>query len=180
MSEQFAGHLVEIGVVGRPHGVRGELRVYLHNPESGCLTDRKCLLLGVEGETTEYTLDGVRRGSGQYYLVLFRGVKSRQAADQLKGSKLYVARASLPEVGPDEFYVIDLVGLEALDGDQPVGKITSSRDVGGVEMVTITGRSEEMEVPLVGDYVTEVQWETGRILLCNIEDLPKWKVVGRR
>ena len=41
---------IEIGVVARPHGVRGELRVHLHNPESTALDDAELILaLGGDG-----------------------------------------------------------------------------------------------------------------------------------
>ena len=47
---------VEIGFVARAHGIRGEVRVHLHNPASTALDDAEVLWLGAR----EYRIESAR------------------------------------------------------------------------------------------------------------------------
>src|SRR5687767_1184159 len=106
--------LVALGVVARPHGVRGELRVHLYNPESDLLLGRSRVMLSHRGETREREILEARR-HGEALLVTLEGVASREAADALRGAELAVPRDELPPLGEGEHYHVDLIGLEARD-----------------------------------------------------------------
>ena len=45
------------------------------------------------------------------------GIADRNAAEALRGTELFVPRAALPDLGPDEFYHTDLEGLDVLHAD---------------------------------------------------------------
>jgi ribosomal 30S subunit maturation factor RimM len=85
----------------------------------------------------------------------------------------------LPEPDADEFYVDDLVGLEAWDGDELLGKISFSREAGGIEVVNVRGEDHEMEIPLVEDFVIELDIKGGRVLFCDTDILPRNKLGNR-
>ncbi len=179
MSSDHTDQFVEIGVVGRPHGIRGEMRVFLHNPKSEHVSSLKNILIKLDGEVRPYAIRNVRRASDHYILSL-KDVTTREQAQQFKGGVLYVERDSLPEPDADEFYVDDLVGLEAWDGDALLGKVSSSREAGGIEVVNVMGDDQEMEIPLVEDFVIEVDIKGGRILFCDTDILPHNKLGNRR
>ena len=44
-----------------------------------------------------------------------RGLESREAAQKLKGSKVFVQREALPEPEAGHYYLADLVGLEVVN-----------------------------------------------------------------
>jgi 16S rRNA processing protein RimM len=151
------------------------MKIFLHNPESEHFRSRNDILIKVGGAIRSYAIKKVRRASGHYLLGL-QDVTTREQAEQFKGGVIYVARDGLPELDADEFYIDDLIGLEAWDGEDLLGKISSSREAGGVEVVTIRGDNQEMEIPLVEDFVIEVDIKGGCVRFRETEMLPRNKV----
>ncbi len=173
--------LVEIAIIGRPHGVRGELRVQLHYPSSDILERVDRVFLRPAGDdttgTASYSIVGIRRGP-HTALVTFDGVGDRDQAVRLKGARLLVPRSTLPRTAGDEFYVDDLIGLEVRHGGVRLGSISASREQGGIEVVTVAldgdpGGAEELEIPLVEDYVARLSVAEGLVEVREIEDLPR-------
>ena len=101
-----------LGVLGRPHGISGELAFRLYNAKGTGLDVLQLPLtatLGQPGERRAVVIGAVRR-TGYGFLVRLEGVASREDAAQLTGRELWVRREALPPPGDDEFYVEDLVG----------------------------------------------------------------------
>ena len=121
-----------MGVVGRPHGVRG--LVHLHSyaaepadlPSYGPLADERGRRFGLRW-----------RGEGVaeiYEVVAGKRVKvaDRAAAEKLVNLRLYLERERLPAPDEDEFYLSDLQGLRALTPDgRELGVVTAVHDHGG-------------------------------------------------
>ena len=107
--------MVLVGAIGGAFGVKGEVRLR-------ALTAKR---EGVISYGPLYTADGkilLRPKSWRELkdgvAVVAPEVKSKEEADKLKGTRLYVPRANLPPPAEDEFYIVDLLGCraEALDG----------------------------------------------------------------
>src|SRR2546421_9975939 len=59
------------------------------------------------------------------------GVEDRDQAEALRGLRLHLPRAALPQTEPEEYYHADLIGLEAVLGDgTPVGRGRGGSDFG--------------------------------------------------
>lgn len=71
-------------------------------------------------------------------------VETREQAEALKSTKLYVYRADMPEPDEDEFYHEDLVGLRAETEDGKVwGLIKAIQNFGAGDMLEIAGGTDE-------------------------------------
>ena len=97
-----------------------------------------------------------------------KGVEGRDAAEALKGVRLYVARAALPPPDEDEFYHEDLVGLCAEDaGGALLGTVKAVHDFGAGDLLEITpvagGRT--FEVPFTRAVVPVVDVKGGRVVI---------------
>jgi 16S rRNA processing protein RimM len=165
--------LIEIGVVGRPHGIRGEVRVFLHNPASDLLQnlDRVRLQAG-DAAPREHRLERARP-AGRHQLVAFAEIDSRDAAGQLKGARILVPRSELPRLGDDEFYVDDLIGLQVVCEKQRLGTVSASREQGGIEVLTVESSGEEIEIPVVEQFVAAVRIAEGQIDVRDLDNLPR-------
>ena len=102
-----------------------------------------------------------------------RGIENRAQAEKLRGALLLVDRRVLPDIDDDEFYVEDLIRVEVFCGGKRVGKVKSSREQGGVEVVTVMDDSLEIEIPLVDEFVQKLDIEGGRLEVLDIENLPR-------
>lgn len=93
------------------------------------------------------------------------GVGDRNAAEALKGLRLYVARAALPEADDDEFYHADLLGLRVVmaEGGAEIGTVRAIIPAGSTEVLEIDrgpGQHTQL-VPFTRAAVPEVDIEAG-------------------
>lgn len=69
-------------------------------------------------------------------VIAFEGVSDRNAAEELKGTELFVERSALPDTSEDEFYHADLIGLEVQDSEGRVlGKVISLHNFGASDVL---------------------------------------------
>jgi 16S rRNA processing protein RimM len=135
--------MVCVAQVRAPHGVRGafRLRCFTEAPENvaayGPLCDERGQPL-FEIRIVGPAKDGV--------IAAAPGLADRDAAEALRGRRLYVPRDRLPATAEDEYYHEDLVGLEARDlAGQPVGRVVAVVNYGAGDILEIEhgdGRSE--------------------------------------
>ncbi len=115
MGSGAAAGWIELAVVGRAHGVRGEVYVRPLNAESDLLASLPTLRR--DGERGDELRVERARQTPQGWLVRFEGVADREAAAALTNCKLYIERAALPALDEDEVYQTDLVGARVLVGE---------------------------------------------------------------
>ena len=121
------------------HGVHGRLRVKSFTTDPEALFDYNPLT--DEAGARQFTLRMTGMGK-DHLLVEASGVKGRDAADALKGVRLFVDRDRLPAIeDEDEFYHTDLIGMvtvtESPEGDVAFGAIKAIHDFGAGDMLEI-------------------------------------------
>ena len=169
---------VRIGVVTRPHGVRGAVRLHLDNPESDLLDEGLVVQLrrqvrGAE-KAAEHT---VARVFGVGDRLELEGVASREAAEALRGAELCVHRDAFPEADDDESYLVDLIGFEVRDVQgHALGTIEAFADNGAqplaqVMVGTRRGRKRYVEFPFVPELISELDEAAGVLVVDPPEGL---------
>lgn len=165
--------LVPLGVVTGAHGLRGELRVKLWNPDSDLLDELETVLLRSDGVPTprRVRIDGLRAHK-QGVLMFLEGVDDREAAERLRGTELCVARGELPELPDDEFYLVDLLGLEVQTADgRTVGKVVDTIAYPASEVACVRVEGGIVELPLLSPYLLEVARERGILVADHLDEL---------
>lgn len=160
---------VVVALLGRAHGVRGQLRAQPIDPSTEMLSaGRKVLVKPRGGAPKELLLEHARL-AGDSWLLGFEGVHTREAAEALSGSELSVARTELPPLEADEFYHCDAVGLRVVDeaGAQrgTVRQVLRYPSCDAL-LIELDGDGKaEREVPLVPGLVLEVDVPGGKVLV---------------
>jgi 16S rRNA processing protein RimM len=148
---------LSVGVLGRPHGVRGDLYFRPHNPKSRAFDALEQLWLVHGDETRRYEVTSMRPVADAYVAHL-AGVDDREAAAALTLAEVRVARADLPPLEPGEYFVEDVVGctVEGEDG-RALGVVSGTLWNGAHDVATVAGADgRERLIPLVPDYVLNV------------------------
>ena len=167
---------IELGVVARPHGVTGEIRVHVFNPDSTLLEElAEVFLIGEEGEEPALVEVVSSRRGPKALLMRLAGVSSREDVEALRGYRLCVPRAALPELEDGEYHHADLVGLEALEGTEPIGKVVDVLDYPSVECLKIERPGGFLEVPMLPKWLDRVDIEGGKVHLKDLDDIPLQK-----
>ncbi|GBD44261.1 Ribosome maturation factor RimM [bacterium HR40] len=156
--------LVCVAEVATAHGVHGalKLRCFTEAPENvahyGPLLDergREVMRIRILG----YWRSGV--------IVEAEGVRDRTQAEFLRGLRLYVPRARLPEPAEEEYYHVDLIGLEVRDESGAVlGRVVAVQDYGAGELLEFalpSGRT--LLVPFTRAAVPEVALAAGHVVV---------------
>ena len=160
-------------MIGRPHGIRGAVHVFLHNPASEILTEvERVVIAPGKADAATYRVAEVRR-TGKSCVLALEGVDDRNRAEALTGARVLVPRSALPSLGEGEYYVEDLMGLEVRSAGELLGTVTGSRAQGGVEVLAVRGEAYDVEVPLVEEYVVAIDLAAARIEVKGTDDLPR-------
>jgi len=119
-----------------------------------------------------FTITDFRPGKAGEAVLSLAGVVSREEAESLKGTELYVARSKLPPTAPDEFYHADLIGLEAQDGEGRVlGKVAAIHNFGAGDVIEIARPDgDSILLSFTADNVPVIDIALGRILVAVPED----------
>lgn len=164
--------LVALGVIGRTHGVRGDVTARLHNPDSEALDAVKRVTLRRGTETRELRIEMARPKGDAGLILHFEGVNTVELAEALKGSELCVPRAALPVTRENEWYQIDLIGLRAEDAAGAVlGEVIAVRDYPTVDCLVVRSEDGVREVPMGQPYLVSVDVAGGRVVMGEWGDL---------
>ena len=93
-------------------------------------------------------------------------IPDRHAAEQLKGARIFVSRASFPTPEEGEYYWVDLIGCEVVTpSGQPLGKVEAVGDHGAHPLLRLQGADgRERLIPFVEAHVPEVDVKARRIV----------------
>jgi len=146
-----------MGIITGAHGVRGLVRVksFAAAPEAiaayGPLED--------EGGERRFALEPVGAVKG-VILAKLPGVEDRNAAEKLKGVRLYVKRAALPEPGEEEYYHADLIGLRVW--------LTDGSELGRVVAVNDYGAGDHLEIACADGRVVAVPFTRAAVPMVDL------------
>ena len=181
--EQDESVYIEIGIVGPPHGVKGEFKVqsltdwpqerlgqkgtrYLRPPET---TYHMARLQTEQPRITKVTLmrgqSSVYKGR-EVFICKIKGINTPEEARAIHGHTLMVHTSARDELqDDDEFYVQQLVGLrvELLEGGEEVGVVEDIMDGTGAHDVLqiVNAAGQAILLPFVKEIVPEVDMDAG-------------------
>ena len=127
--------LILVGQIGGGFGVRGEVRVTAFTADPLALTAYGPLLRA-DGSVA-LTLISTRPDKNGV-VGRAKEIATKEEADALRGLKLHVPRDRFPEPDEDEFYLADLIGVQARGTDGAVmGQVKSVQNFGADDMLEI-------------------------------------------
>jgi len=117
-----------MGVIGKPHGVRGLLHVHSFTADPADLPQYNPLL---DERGRAWNLRWKSDGVAELLDAEGNRLADRTAAEKLVNLRLYTTRDKLPPTGADDFYIADLIGLLAINADgSTLGRVAEVHDYG--------------------------------------------------
>ncbi|MFT4074868.1 MAG: ribosome maturation factor RimM [Asticcacaulis sp.] len=156
--------LIFVAQVSAAVGLQGEFKLlsYMDDPYSVL---EYTPLLNDKGEPA-LILTKAREHKGTL-VVRAEDIPDRTAADRIKGLKLYIDRADLPEAEDGEYYITDLIGMKAYDvAGAEVGRVMNVENFGAGDLLDIKPLEGPSFYLLFSDEnVPEVDLDTRRIVV---------------
>jgi 16S rRNA processing protein RimM len=158
-----------LGAIAGAFGVSGEVRLKSFCAEPGAVGDYGPLT--TEDGNASFRISGLRPIK-EGFSARLSGVSSREAAEALKGVRLYAPREALPSLPDDEFYHADLIGLEAVDtGGKVLGRVKAVLNHGADDLLEVQMGGGTVLIPFTRAIVPTVDLGAGRLVVDPPEGL---------
>lgn len=164
-----------LGVITGAQGIRGWVRLKSFTAAPEAIADYGPLQDEAGAQRFDLALVGANKG---VLIARIAGVTDRNAAERLKGVRLYVRRADLPAPDADEFYQADLLGLNAVARDgTSLGTVRAVYDFGaGASLEIADAAGKTMLVPFTTAVVPRIDIAAGKLVIAppdGLFDAPK-------
>jgi 16S rRNA processing protein RimM len=153
-----------LGVITAAHGVKGMVRVKSFTADPQAIASYGPLEDEAGQRRFALELKGAAKG---VLLARIAGIGDRDAADSLKGTRLYLPRAALPAPGDEEYYHADLIGLAVLLSDgRKLGRVRAIHDYGAGDSIEVEAAAGGVViVPFTRAAVPVVDLAGGKIIV---------------
>ncbi|KAB2899566.1 MAG: ribosome maturation factor RimM [Burkholderiaceae bacterium] len=165
---------VEIGRIADAWGVKGWFKVLAHSASPEALFSSKRWFLQ-PSEKGAKTFSGTvllqvrqAREHSDSIVASAEGVDDRDAAEALRGARIFVPRSGFPTVGEGEYYWVDLIGLDVVNREGvALGRVRDLLATGPQTVLVLAyeedGKERERMIPFVSAFVDQVQLPERRI-----------------
>lgn len=153
-----------VGAIAGSFGVKGEVRL-----KSFCAEPEAIATYGPLSSEDGKTSYDVRltRPVKNGFAARLSGISTKEAADAMRGVRLYAPRERLPDLPDDEFYHADLIGLEVMDtGGTLIGRVKAVLNHGAGDLLEIMAPSAKQPIllPFTKAAVPTVDLGAGRLI----------------
>ncbi len=156
--------MICVGAFSGAYGVNGEVRLKSFCADAEAIADYSPLT--DEAENRNFTIS-INRSINNALVAKVAGITNKEAADALKGLRLFAKRDQLPTLPDDEFYHADLIGLTVLDaGGNILGTVDGVQNHGASDLLEIKteGTSATILLPFTNEIVPTIDLSAGRII----------------
>ena len=163
--------LLPIAKILNVHGIKGEVKVSSLITHFELFFQIKTYYIRTEEEPLE--VENIRKGPGKgIFLIKFKDIDF-ELAKTFKNQILYVDIKSLPDLEEDEFYYYQIINFKVKDKDDNIwGEVKEIMPMGEYDLLLVKNKKdEEFYIPLVEEYVEEVDFKSKVILVKDIKGL---------
>ena len=149
--------LLQVGVITTTHGVRGEVKVFPTTDDPARFKKLKNVILDTGKTRKELEITGVKFFKNMVILK-FKGFDNMNDVENFRQAKLLVTRENAVELGEDEYFIADLIGLAVFsDEGEALGVITDVLQTGANDVYVISKEGQaDLLVPAIHDCIKEV------------------------
>ena len=152
--------LLKVGVITTTHGVRGEVKVYPTTDDAERFLDLDYVLLDTGREYRRLDIKNVRFFKN-LAILKFDGIDNINDIEKYKGCALWIPREEGQELGEDEYYIADLMGMKVvLEDGSSFGTLTDVMETGANDVYVVeNGEGEEILLPAIRECILDVDVE---------------------
>lgn len=162
---------VLIGIVARPHGVKGEVCINPISQVEGRFKLLRTVLIDLGGEIKEFKVEGVK-ARGKQVILRLAGIENRDQAESLRNAEVGVKSADLALLPDDTFYIFDLIGCDVVGNVSGViGKVSDVLQMPANDVLVVETQKGEVLIPLVKAVIRGVDLKQKLIFIKEIEGL---------
>ena len=172
MNKKKTLNLISLGKIVKPHGIKGELKVFIYNDESETLVEGLKVWFNIDNQFKDYKLKNIR-GSIKSSIIKIEKIDSRNQASFLIDKELFVLRKDFPKLNnKDDFYLHDLIGMKILDNkDMNFGIVIDILNLPSNDIILAKFKNKEIMIPNIDNFIELFDFENKIIRVKNIKSL---------
>lgn len=161
---------LRVGVISSTHGVRGEVKVFPTTDEPEQFKNWKTVILDTGREKRTLNIEGVKFFKNMVILK-FKEFNDISEIEKYRNKDLLILREQAGEPGPDENFIVDLIGLKVVtDEGEEFGTMKDVILTGANDVYVIEGTDgKEYLFPAIRQCILDVNLET-RTMTVHILD----------
>ena len=166
---------LRVGVISNTHGVRGEVKIFPTTDDISRFKKLKQCVIDTGREQVAVEVESCKFFK-QTPILKFRSIDTLNDVERYKGKDLLVNREHAVKLKKNEFFIVDLIGLQVVsDEGQEIGVLTDALQTGANDVFVVkTDEGDEVLIPYIEQCVPEIHPETGKVtvhLLPGLLDL---------
>ncbi len=160
------------GVIASTHGVRGEVKVFPTTDDANRFKKLKTVVLDISPEPVTLHIESVRFFKNMV-IIKFKEFQNLNEVERYKGKDLLIGRDQAVKLGPNENFIVDLIGLKVVtDEGEDFGVLKDVLKTGANDVYVIQGKEgKEYLFPAIKQCVLNVDLESGTILVHIMDGL---------
>ena len=164
--------VLRVGVISSTHGVKGEVKVFPTTDDAARFKKLKQVILDTGKEQLKLEIEGVTFFQNMVILK-FKGYDTIEDIEKYKGKDILVTRDQAVKLGPDENFIVDLIGLKVVTEDgEPFGTLTDVIKTGANDVYEVkTAEGKEVLLPAIRECIRNVDLEAGVITVHIMDGL---------
>jgi 16S rRNA processing protein RimM len=164
-----ASSYIEMGVLGKPKGLKGEIRLRLHNPQSSYFQPDKPVWLGTDQKILWHVARCVPYQ--KHHLISFKEASRLEDVQNLVLQPVYVPREALDACEDEQYYHVDLIGCSVLHVQgHTLGKVKEVLVTGANDVLVVLGPDgKEIDVPFMAPWIHSVDLDQRQIVIEPID-----------
>lgn len=151
---------LKIGVVVKPQGIKGELKVIPYTDDISRFKKLKHVV--IDGQT--YNVTGAKIGVDAVFLSIF-GVGDRNTAETFRNKELFVERKDAIIPSENSYFIVDIIGSTVMnENGEKVGVVTDVTNA-KTDIFTLDCSGKIMRFPFLKDLLVKVEVENKLIVV---------------
>lgn len=165
--------MLRVGVISSTHGVRGEVKVFPTTDDVNRFKKLKTVILDLgRGEQMTLNIESVKFFKNMVILK-FKEFNNINDIEKYKGKDLLIKREQAVKLGPDENFIVDLIGLKVItDEGEEFGVMKDVLQTGANDVYVIEGKDgKEYLFPAIKQCILKVDLDAGEMTVHILDGL---------
>lgn len=160
----------QVGKVTQPHGVKGEVKIWLDVDEPDYYADLDSVLLDVQGQLIPYFVQEIAIRDKKS-IARFEGMKTWEDTQPIIGCDIYLPLTKLPQLKDDQYYFHEIIGFDLIHHEtkEKIGVIAAVFEGGGQDLLSFDVNGKEVLAPINDEIIVRVD-KPNKQLFVNLPD----------
>ncbi len=161
------GDRIAVGVIRKPHGVRGEASVESWTDAPDRFAELTAVTLVSPDESSERAaaIESTRPHAGRA-LVKFAGIETPEDVALLRDWTIEIPESEARKLEEDEYFLHDLVGLALVDAEgRERGRVVGTEEGAGALLLNVERDGRRFDVPFAAEICTKIDLDAKQIIV---------------